>query len=100
MKYTWEEEDIIAGRYVCKPLREDEKRFEPTGWTAKWTYKIGFIPTHGVTLICMADGLVHKPTTALELATQLNRDGMIPMPHAWLLKHIEYTRDLYTQPNS
>ena len=42
MKFTWEPKDIVSGRIVCKP-KADDGTFKPDGWTAKWTYKIGWL---------------------------------------------------------
>ena len=103
MKYIWEEHDIIAGRIVCKPNPNEAKRllertFTPDGWTAKWTQKIGFNPACGAKryiLISMTDGMISKPHTAKELAAILNNEGLIPMPHAWLIKTMNHLEGSY-----
>ena len=50
MKYTWQPEDIMCGRIVCRPEHEFsdrksiiERQFKPSSWTANWTYKIGWL---------------------------------------------------------
>jgi hypothetical protein len=103
MKFTWEEHDIIAGRTVCKPSANSTKKllertFTPDGWTAKWTQKIGYNPALGAkkyVLIAITDGMITKPRTAKELAAALNEDGLIPMPHSWLIKTLDYLKDHY-----
>jgi hypothetical protein len=103
MKFTWESSDIIAGRIVCKPNPNTAKKvlersFTPDGWTAKWTHKIGYNPALGskkYILISMTDGMISKPRTAEEMAAALNEDGMIPMPHAWLIKTLDYLEGSY-----
>lgn len=103
MKFTWEEHDIIAGRIVCKPSANAKKKllersFTPDGWSAKWTHKIGFNPalnSKKYVLIAMTDGMISKPYTAKELVAHLNEDGLIPMPHAWLIKTMDYLKDCY-----
>jgi hypothetical protein len=98
MKTIWEPNDVVVGRIVCKPLQGKERHFKPTGWTAKWTYKIGFVNGGGAqnyTLICMCDGMVGRPHTQAELADALNRDKLILMPHGWLMATMEFLRDAY-----
>lgn len=106
MKFTWQPEDIICGRIVCKAEHATSNRknrleriFEPDGWTAKWTHKIGysFSGKEGdkFHLIAMTDGLVGSIKTAEEMAKHLNSEGMIPMPHFWLIKTMEFLRDAY-----
>lgn len=96
MKYKWEEKDIIAGRIVCKPC--DEK-FQANGWSAKWTMKIGWLASapsskHFCT-IALTDGMVGPLGSAKEMATWLNKENMIPMPHKWLMATMDYLRDCY-----
>jgi len=94
MKYTWTEEDIIPGRFVCKNRKFDK----PTGNSAKWTSKIGFLPTAKGTkycLISMTDGMVNTYESKQELADSLNQNEMMPMPHEWLVETINYLRDCY-----
>jgi len=102
MKYTWEEKDIICGRYVCKhPSHQAREHFEPCGNATKWTYKIGFCPkletdSEGqYCLIAMTDGMVIHYGTKQKMVDKLNRDEMIPMPHKWLVKVINELRDAY-----
>lgn len=101
MKYIWEEKDIIPGRMVCKP--SEKEFFQPDGWTAKWTYMIGYANSTGENpclvcigenpcLVCIVDGMISKVYTPKELADRLNRDGMIPMPYSWHLATIEFLR--------
>ena len=94
MKYIWEEDDIKCGIYVCKPNQGDGT-WIPTGWTAKWTEKIGFVGgrSNGVALVAMTDGMIGPKKTPQEMADQLNKDEMIPMPYRWLIATIEYLRD-------
>ena len=103
MTYHWTEADIIVGRWVCKPAPDKtipgdaEGRWEVNGWTAKWTYQIGWLASeqsdNNIALICITDGMIvrHKSRTALVAA--LNRDKMRPMPHKWLLATVDYLRD-------
>lgn len=94
MKYIWEEEDIIPGRFVCKaPEYHDMtvNSWTPTAHVAKWTYKLGFINGgEGVNnkavyvTLAMTDGMVGIGKTSKELASEFNRDQMIPMPDAWV----------------
>jgi hypothetical protein len=50
MKFTWEAKDMVCGRIICKPThqfsdrkRPSEQGFKPCGWTAKHTYKLGWL---------------------------------------------------------
>ena len=101
MRYIWEEKDIIAGRIVCKPntaTKTLDRSFNPDGWTAKWTFKIGYNPALGAkkyVFISMTDGMISKPHTAKEMVASLNEDEMIPMPHAWLIKTINFMQGAY-----
>ena len=94
MKYVWEEKDIIGGRFVCKPHEvptKGKKEWEPDGWTAKWTFKIGYtVNPSGMTTISVVDGSTTKACTKAVMAERLNRDGLIPMPYSWLIKTMEY----------
>ena len=68
MKTIWEPEDVVVGRIVCKPLQKGERAFKPSGWTAKWTYKVGFVGGGGdanYVLICLCDGMVGQPQAKL-----------------------------------
>lgn len=98
MKFVWSEKDIICGRIVCKAETKDSL-WKPDGWTAKWTFKIGFDPSKSsdksVCLICMADGMISSPQSRAELAGYLNSNELIPMPYQWLQKTIEFLRDAY-----
>lgn len=100
MKYQWEEEDIICGRFVCKhPSYQKQENFSPTGNAMKWTYKIGFAHFEDgpyKVLIAMTDGKVSKlGKTDQEAVDKLNKDEMIPMPHKWLVAVINELRDTY-----
>jgi hypothetical protein len=101
MKYTWSEEDIVAGRIVC---REERPTGEVCGWTAKWTFKIGFgyskddTPGAEYSLLAMTDGMIGRMRTKKDLASYLNQHGMIPMPHNWLIATMNYLRDCYETP--
>jgi len=62
MEYIWTEKDVICGRIVCKVPHDN---FKVDGWTAKWTFKIGFDatkkPAEGrYLLLAMTDGMVCK----------------------------------------
>ena len=124
MKFTWEPKDIVSGRIVCKP-KADDGTFKPDGWTAKWTYKIGWLaagnpekdyyPIQGNTRkereeylethradycgLAMTDGMVTRAMTKKEFAAWLNDEGMIPMPHAWFVDTIEYLRGINERGN-
>lgn len=100
MTYHWTEADIIAGRWVCKPTAyhhpdRTDRDWQPDGGTAKWTELIGYANGTGdaAVLIALVDGMVGKVKTKAEIAAQLNKQGMIPMPHKWLLATIDYLRD-------
>ena len=107
MKYIWEEKDIIAGRIVCKPnpntaTKVLERSFTPDGWTAKWTFKIGYNPALGskkYVFISMTDGMISKPKTVKEMVDSLNEDGLIPMPHTWLIKTFNFMEGSYEGNN-
>ena len=69
MKYIWEEKDIRHGKMVCKPMGEDKERFVPNGWTAKWTFQIGWIGSgDNSCLVCITDGMVGQTQSRQELA--------------------------------
>ena len=99
MKFIWEEKDIIAGRIVCKPPSyQGRETFSPCGNSVKWTYKIGYInggDDKRNALICMCDGLIMGGMTKLDIVERLNKDGMIPMPHKWLIQTMDYLRGCY-----
>lgn len=98
MKTTWEPDDVIPGRIVCKPLQKGERSFKPSGWTAKWTFKIGFVNGGGAdsnVLVCLSDGMVGHAHTAADLAATLNKEGLILMPHAWLIDTMRFLRDAF-----
>jgi len=100
MKYIWEPNDIIPGRIVCKHFSyQRNDAFIPCGNSAKWTYKIGYRSGgdngEKYVLVCMADGLVRKGTTREKLAEDLNADELIPMPHKWFIKQMDWLRDSY-----
>lgn len=100
MKYVWSQEDIIPGRIVCKPpSHQGNKDFIPCANSAKWTYKIGYCggaeANEKYVLICMADGSIRKGTSKENIATELNVDGLMPMPHPWFIKQMEWQRDCY-----
>lgn len=132
MKFTWEPSDISCGRIICKSTYGDCDKatsfirdFKPCGWTAKWTYKIGwlaggnpqkeYLPIQGKTrkemekyveenradycVIAMTDGMITNPRTQKEMAHWLTKEKMIPMPHEWFLKTVEYLRHLNEHGN-
>jgi hypothetical protein len=94
VKYIWEEKDIenMTGRMVCKPSAKDF--FKPDGWTAKWTFQIGYANGTGekLCLISITDGMISQIYTPKELAALLNKDEMIPMPYSWHLATLEFLR--------
>ena len=96
MKYIWTENDIKCGIFVCR-RPHDGKEFEPSGWDAKWMYKIGYQKrrSDGATLICMADGMVGNKRTPKSMADYLTENDMMPMPHKWVIQMFEYMRDWY-----
>lgn len=115
MKFTWENSDIICGRYICKSEHANSERpkakdrtFHGNSFTASVTYKIGYLAagnplfpdTSGdarkdFVLIAITDGMIGLPMTKRELVDDLNERQMIPMPHDWLVKTIEHLRDAY-----
>lgn len=116
MKFHWETKDVIPGRIVCKPRRHRKMKamYEPDGWSAKWTCKIGFqcgahVPisykgddgryhSDHYCLIAMTDGMTGPCRSKADIAKWLNDNGMIPMPHEWLMKTIEFLKDAYQTP--
>ena len=96
MIYVWQEKDVRCGIFVCRRPPEGED-LEPSGWNAKWMYKIGYQRSRsaGATLVCMADGMIGRKRTVKEMADYLNENDMIPMPHKWVIKMFEYMRDWY-----
>ena len=94
MEYVWSEEDVKCGIYVCYPM----KRFDPNSCSMR-LYKIGFIGgrSKGVVLIAMSDGLVCSKKTPKQMAEHLTERGMMPAPHGWVIKALEYMRDWYMQ---
>jgi hypothetical protein len=96
-QFIWQPEHISAGMVVCRAHR-GSYRWEPDGWTAKWTYKIGFISGSTVkmikhpngeyemsnlVLVALTDGMVQgKGFTHKEMAEYLNSYDMIPMSAA------------------
>jgi hypothetical protein len=87
----------VCGRIVGKP--ETENAPDQNGWSAKWTYKIGWLASGNPTvatdytsresientrkdycLVAMTDGMILQPMTKPEMADYLNRYGMVPMP--------------------
>ena len=96
MKTIWEEHDILAGLFVCK-RPEEGQAFKPSGWTCKWTHKIGFSggAREGTVLVAMTDGMISSKMTPKECADYLTEQDMMVMPHTWLIKSIDYMRDWY-----
>ncbi len=107
MKFIWTAEDIKPGRIVCKPAYfhfgdQCGEAWKPTGGTAKWTQKIGYVrggqcrdDTAVYVLIALTDGMVGTAYTKADIAAQLNADDMMPMPHKWLIETINWLRDCY-----
>ena len=109
MKFHWETKDVVCGRIVCKP--NTEPAFEPNGWTAKWTYKIGWqcglqappaykgedsrYHTDHFCTVAMTDGMTGPCQSKAEITKWLNGNGMIPMPHDWFIKTMEFLKDCY-----
>ncbi len=104
MTYHWTEADIIPGRWVCKPPAyhypdSEDCDWQVSGSTAKWTYLIGWQTARGTKggnnycLINPVDGMVCRLKSKAELVASLNKDGMRPMPHKWLLATIDHLRD-------
>lgn len=108
MKIQWETKDVIPGRIVCK--QPAGRSFKADGHSAKWSYKIGFMPgdisppvrdengkwkSNHFCTVAMTDGMVIGPKSAEEMVQWLNNNQMIPMPHKWLLEVVEYLRGVY-----
>ncbi len=103
MKFTWTEADIIPGRWVCKPAPDktipgdEEGRWEPNGWTAKWTSQISWIASlpsaENMATTCITDGMITPYKSKGAMAASFNRNGIRPMPHKWLMATIDYLRD-------
>ena len=125
MKFVWEPKDIVCGRIVCKGTHQFSERknpvergFKPDGWTAKWTFKIGWLAggnaqvepdyTNHETieatrcdycLISMSDGRIGNPKTKQEMADWLNSEEMIPMSYEWLVPTMEFLREVGERGN-
>jgi len=121
MKFTWQPDDISSGRIVCRPEHQFsdrkniiERGFKPDGWTAKWTYKIGWLAGGNLTrpylytepenradfcLICMTDGMILEPMTTKEMASWLNKNKMMPMPHEWFVATVEFLKTINERGN-
>lgn len=95
MKYIWSKDDIIVGRIVCKNI--DFQKNLDILYLATTTYKIGYVAgdEDRYVLLAMTDGMVGKTHTKEALATALNDDDMVPMPHKKLLEVIKKLRDVY-----
>ena len=103
--YNWTVDDIVCGRIVCKT--KNASPFIADGWTAKWTFKIGWNPsdsnlTKGESydpqycLICLTDGMVCPcKKNKQEIADWLNKNIMIPMPKDWIMATMKYLLPLY-----
>lgn len=106
-RFNWTPDDVHSGMIVCRAHRGSDK-WKPDGWTAKWTYKIGFVPGDGrVTRdpnmpgrylpvpqycqIAMTDGMVCcRKMSKADMAKRLTEDDMIPMPWSWWLRMVRY----------
>jgi hypothetical protein len=47
----------------------------------------------------MTDGMISKPKTVKEIVDSLNEDGLIPMPHTWLIKTFNFMEGSYEGNN-
>lgn len=79
MKITWEEQDILVGRYVYAPTENGDIH-------AGRTYKIGHYPTRAdddedarYCLIAITDGMVGRLQTKKRLAEILTDHGYLPL---------------------
>ena len=94
MKYEWEKEDIICGRYVCKPF--DAHNHKVLHWDAKWSYKIGYYGCGNTKccLVSLIDGSVTLINSSKEeIAVYLNDNDIIPMSHNRLVETINFLRN-------
>jgi hypothetical protein len=100
MKYTWEEQDLKCGMYICKD--EEKSLSNNVGWFAKWTHKIGFhhfqddTYSTNLCIVAMTDGMVSTFKSNEDLVAYLNKQEMIPMPHKWLITLQKEMRNWYT----
>lgn len=94
MKYIWEAQDIIHGRYVTKKVGPGGLGPDALGYLASVTHKIGYIPTDSGNdwcLISVADGMVCAQTTnTIEFAEKLNGGDYIPIHTDLLVKVIAH----------
>ena len=85
IKYIWEEEDIIAGRWIKRQ-----------GVDFSTAYKIGYAfpkpltdrdyeETRRYVLIAITDGMVTSPQTKKEMAELLTKDNRIPLEYLELI---------------
>lgn len=94
MKITWEEQDIIAGRYIHKPT--DSGKINATR-----AYKIGFLP-HALCqdeearycLISICDGMVTLPKNKTDLAKSLTESEALPLATDHL---VDLIKSMYRQ---
>ena len=107
MKYVWEEKDVVCGRIVCRVPQSSEMN----GNQAKHTYKIGWhvgghVPiswrdssgkyhTDHFCTIAMTDGMVNGPKSKVAMVKWLNDNDMIPAPHEFVVRVMDYLKDCY-----
>ncbi|TXG96586.1 MAG: hypothetical protein E6R08_09025 [Nevskiaceae bacterium] len=79
MKVTWEEGDIIPGRYYYR----DDSRDADLIHLATVTHKIGFMAgsdsDERYVSVSVCDGMVTGPCTKVQLAATLNAGGYVPL---------------------
>lgn len=92
----WRQEDVWAGRIVCKPP------FGPDGakdlWFAKWAHKIGWLSYESeddrkyAVIAVLSDGMIYSKQSKKEIADWLNTEKMVPMKEEWLLEALTAVR--------
>ena len=87
MKFTWEINDIKAGRIVC------------SGEDIEHTYKIGYIAGEisnaRYVLIAMTDGMIGLNHNKEGLVELLNKGAYRPLPHPTFVQFLKATQDWF-----
>jgi hypothetical protein len=88
MKVTWEEKDILVGRYITYP--SDSGKL-----CTSRTFKIGYYPnaeedgTCRYCLIAITDGMICRAKTKAELAASLTNQGAVPISTDHLVEMVK-----------
>jgi hypothetical protein len=99
--FHWTEGDVHVGMIVCRRHTAKDYAWEPCGWKAKWTHKIGWVSGDmgekgdgQYCQIAMTDGMVyHRGLTKEQMAVRLQNEDMIPMSWSRWKKMVEYMKN-------